>query len=76
MARPFDMTQARRIQAMDRAACIEALRRFDRFPLDFTDDYLAGLSVEQLRHILLAAHVTGAMPKGRGASHRRDGAGV
>jgi hypothetical protein len=29
-----------------------------RFKLDFTDDYLDGLSLERLRHLLLAALIT------------------
>jgi len=29
-----------------------------RFRLDFTDDYLDGLSLDRLRHILLAAMMT------------------
>jgi hypothetical protein len=29
-----------------------------RFQLDFTDDYLNGLTIDRLRHILLAALVT------------------
>lgn len=29
-----------------------------RFKLDFTDDYLNGLSIDRLRHILLAAVMT------------------
>ncbi len=29
-----------------------------RFKLDFTDDYLNGLTIDRLRHILLAALVT------------------
>ncbi len=45
-----------RISAMDRAGLIEALRRMRcEFPMDFTDDYLASLSIERLKHIVLAA---------------------
>ena len=40
---------------LDRQACISELRAIRRPRLDFTDDFLAPLSIEQLRHILMAA---------------------
>ncbi len=41
---------------MDREGLIETLRRMRcEFPMDFTDDYLASLSIERLKHIVLAA---------------------
>ncbi len=33
------------------------------FKLDFTEDYLNGCSVNKLRHILLAALITGGKPR-------------
>lgn len=42
------------VSAFDRAACVAQLRRL-RLPLDFTDAYLAGVNLEQLRHLVLAA---------------------
>lgn len=44
-----------RLSQLSRQECIEYLRRFQRPPLDFTEEYLAERSVEQLRHLLLAA---------------------
>ena len=34
-----------------------------RFRLDFTDDYLNSLSVDRLRHILLAALISAKSPR-------------
>ena len=34
-----------------------------RFKLDFTDDYLDAVSVDRLRHILLAALITTQSPR-------------
>jgi hypothetical protein len=46
------------IAAMDRRELCEQLLSFDGdFPLDFTDEYLAGQDTERLRHILMAAFV-------------------
>lgn len=39
-----------------RAELVDLLRSLDcDFPLDFTDDFLAAMSVERLRHVCLAA---------------------
>lgn len=44
------------IAALDREELKRRIRSFKgRFKLDFTEDYLNRLSVERLRHILLAA---------------------
>ena len=40
---------------MDRGACIHELTHFAPIPLDFTEEFLAPLGVERLRHLLLAA---------------------
>jgi len=46
----------RRIATMDRAALTRMLRRLDcDFELDFTDEFLASISLPRLRHIVLAA---------------------
>ena len=46
----------RRITRMGRGELIRELRSLDcSFPIDFSDDYLNGMSVERLRHIILAA---------------------
>jgi len=51
----FEQT-ATSIAALDRNELKRRIRNFrGRFKLDFTEDYLNGLSVERLRHILLAA---------------------
>ena len=45
-----------KIATMGRGDLIKALRRLDcHFKLDFTDEYLEGLSLERLRHVALAA---------------------
>ncbi len=44
------------ISGMDKHSLKNAILHFEgRFKLDFTDDFLDRLSLEQLRHILLAA---------------------
>jgi len=47
------------IATLDREEVKNRLKNFKgRFRLDFTDDYLDKLSVDRLRHILLAALIT------------------
>jgi hypothetical protein len=47
------------IATLDRDEVKSRLKHFKgRFRLDFTDDYLDKLSVDRLRHILLAALIT------------------
>ena len=56
--------EATSIAALDRNELKRRIRSFrGRFKLDFTDDYLNNLSVDRLRHILLAALIN-AMPHG------------
>ena len=44
------------IAGMNRKDVQQAIMRFDgRFKVDFTEEYLESLSLERLRHILLAA---------------------
>ena len=44
------------IAALGRAEITRRIRNFrGRFKLDFTEDYLNNLSIDRLRHILLAA---------------------
>jgi hypothetical protein len=51
----FERT-ASSVAALGRAELKRRIRNFKgRFKLDFTDDYLNRLSVDRLRHILLAA---------------------
>jgi hypothetical protein len=48
--------EATSIAALDRNELKRRIRNFKgRFKLDFSDDYLNTLTVERLRHILLAA---------------------
>ncbi len=48
--------EATSIAALDRNELKRRIRSFrGRFKLDFTDDYLNNLTVDRLRHILLAA---------------------
>ena len=47
------------IAALGRDELKERIRHFKgRFRLDFTDDYINSLSIDRLRHILLAAVIT------------------
>lgn len=47
---------ADRIRQMDRGELINVLRRAEcGFRIDFTDEFLAALSMDRLRHIVLAA---------------------
>lgn len=50
----------RQAQALDREGCKSALRRFRRPRLDFTEEYLDRQTLEQLRHIVLAAWLRAA----------------
>ncbi len=43
------------IYGMERETCLAALRSIERPRLDFTDEFLAASSTEQLKHILAAA---------------------
>jgi hypothetical protein len=44
------------ITALDRGELKKRIKNFKgRFKLDFDEDYLNGLSIDRLRHILLAA---------------------
>jgi hypothetical protein len=45
------------VAAMDRDGCKAELRRIDRPTLDFTDEYLDSLTIDRLRHVLMAAHL-------------------
>lgn len=47
------------IAALDRNELTRRIRNFKgRFKLDFTDDYLNHITVDRLRHILLAALIS------------------
>jgi hypothetical protein len=55
----FEQT-ATSITALGRDELKRRIRSFrGRFKLDFTEDYLNALSVDRLRHILLAALING-----------------
>lgn len=48
-----------KIAALNKSEVIRRIKNFKgRFKLDFTEDYLASLSVDRLRHILLSAIMT------------------
>lgn len=57
---PFDPAEqlAREVYQLDREACIRELTHFRAIPLDFNESYLQSMSVERLRHVLLAALIT------------------
>ena len=47
------------ISSLDRNALVEQFHTYPtRFPIDFTDDFLATQSVDRLRHIFLAMCIT------------------
>lgn len=47
------------IATLDKPSVITKIKTFHgRFKLDFTEDYLRSLSIDRLRHILLAAVIT------------------
>jgi hypothetical protein len=55
-ARKYFEREATSISALGRNELKRRIRNFrGRFKLDFTEDYLNRLSVDRLRHILLAA---------------------
>ena len=55
----FVERQVNSISALGREELKRRIRNFHgRFKLDFSDDYLNKISVERLRHILLAALIT------------------
>ena len=54
------------VAALDRDGCKTELRRIERPVLDFTDEYLDSLSIDRLRHVLMAAHL-------QSRKHRRAG---
>jgi hypothetical protein len=43
------------VQRLDRRTCIAQLRQFRQPKLDFTDEFLDALSLDRLRHIVMAA---------------------
>jgi len=43
------------IARMSRCECMAAMKSIERPRLDFTDEYLNAASLDQLRHILVAA---------------------
>ena len=45
------------IYTLNRDHCIDRLRGMKRPQLDFTDKYLHGLSLDRLRHVLVAASI-------------------
>lgn len=55
--RPIDH-QIRQINSMSRQRCVYELTHFEEIPLDFSPEDLDAMSLERLRHTLLAAVVT------------------
>ena len=55
----FIERQVNSISALGRKELKRRIKKFPgRFKMDFTDDYLNKISIERLRHILLAALIT------------------
>ena len=46
------------VHTLDRDGCIHELTHFQAIPLDFDEPFLRQMSVERLRHILVAACLT------------------
>lgn len=46
------------VNHFDRKRCIKELCHFDSFALDFTPEFFQKMSVEKLRHVLMAALIT------------------
>jgi len=60
VSREYFDKEATSIAALGRDELKRRIRTFrGRFKLDFTEDYLNALSVDRLRHILLAALING-----------------
>jgi hypothetical protein len=45
----------RDVQTMDRDGCMTQLRQIGRPRIDFTDEFLNSLSLDRLRHVVVAA---------------------
>ena len=50
----------REVYILDHASCVAELLMIKRPKIDFTADYLDQLSIERLRHILVAAYLQAA----------------
>jgi len=58
-AREYFEKTATSIASLNKSQVKRKLKNFHgRFRLDFTEDYLDGLTVDRLRHILLAAMIS------------------
>ena len=55
------------IHQLDRDGCVAELRGIQTPRLDFSDEYLASMSLDQLRHVLMAA----CLQARRAPGHRR-----
>ena len=64
------------VAAMGRQDLIDTILAMEcSFPVDFTEEYLRGLSIERLRHIWLALYTKGKVgggPGGRGGPARES----
>jgi len=49
--------QILQVYDLDRAGCTEQLLHMEQLKLDFTTEYLSQISIEQLRHLLVAAYL-------------------
>jgi hypothetical protein len=45
----------RTVQTLDRERCMDQLRQMHRPKIDFTDEFLEGMSLDRLRHVVMAA---------------------
>ena len=52
--------QILQVYDLDRDGCTERLLHMEPLKLDFTTEYLSQLSIERLRHILVAAYLQAA----------------
>ena len=53
---------ANNVYSLDRDQCVSELQNLPRLRLDFTDEFLAGLSLDRLRHVLMAACIQAQKP--------------
>ena len=57
LTRPLDRV-LREVNGLSRRECIDRLTHFEHIPLDFDESFLRTMSVERMRHILMAAVIT------------------
>ena len=67
---PLDLV-LREVNGMARRECVDRLVHFDSIPLDFDESFFRTMSVERLRHVLMAAVITARRRLTEGEGGRR-----